>query len=90
MKKQLYLNAACILLCASVCFGQDNPVKDGKVTKTITFSSEKEKSDAIKKLEEKINIDLSDPTYPKEDLEKEKKELMTLKETKVVPVKSTK
>lgn len=85
MKKQYYL-ATMLGLFVLGLTAQDNPNK----AKSASFTSEQEKAAAIKKLESKIKIDVTDPSFPKEDLDKEKKELASMKEAKVVTAKSNK
>lgn len=84
MKKHLKLILACFLFSSVGLVAQDNPAKKEKTQKSISFSSEKEKNQKIQQLETKIKTDLTDPTFPAEDLAKEKKELEAVKKAQVI------
>jgi hypothetical protein len=77
-----------IFLCAFLslsAFGQTAETKKTNDQKEIVFSTQNEKDACIKKMEDKLKIDLIDATYPSADLEKQKQELAKAKKTKITP-----
>ena len=88
MKKTFYLAAIILGFSAASLCAQEAPSSKTKST-TITFASEKEKSDKIKSLESKIKIDETDPSFPVDELKKEKQQLTEIKNAKVASTKTS-
>lgn len=59
---------------------KQRPVKSAESVKVQAENKEK-----IKQLEQKIAVNETDPTYPAEDLKKEKEQLKQLKSSQVKP-----
>ncbi len=83
MKKTIYLAGIIIGLGATSLSAQEAPTSK-KNSNTISFSSEKEKNSKIKELENKIKVDETDPSFPVDELKKEKQQLAEMKKAKVV------
>lgn len=75
MKKTLLTTF--VFASITMCLNAQEPIakeKNGDVVK-ITFHSQQEKKESIKQQQEKLKINKSDPTYPKDLLAKEIKTL---------------
>lgn len=83
MKKTIYLAGIILGLGATSLCAQEAPTSK-KTSSFISFASEKEKSSKIKELENKIKIDETDPSFPADELKKEKQQLAEMKKAKIV------
>lgn len=83
MKKTIYLAGIILGISATSLCAQEAPASKKNST-TISFSTEKEKNSKIKELENKIKIDETDPSFPADELKKEKQQLAEIKKTKVI------
>jgi cytochrome c-type biogenesis protein CcmH/NrfG len=89
MKKQRLLKTLLFMLCAflySSSFAQEGNTKlvnKPAPEQLMTFSKQSEKDTFIKQLEDKLKINLTDPSYPAAEIEKQKKELIAVKKAKI-------
>jgi hypothetical protein len=65
-------------------FAQTSPAAGKKTSTEITFATQAEKDARVKQLETKLNVDMTDATYPKADLEKEKQTLAKTRRARIV------
>jgi Flp pilus assembly protein TadB len=75
-----------LLAVACIAFhvnAQEPSSSKEKITK-ISFNSQSEKELSIKEQEARLKINQSDPTYPKDLLQKEKKQLEAAKKATIV------
>lgn len=83
MKKNTVLVIA--LMISGFVIAQDGTKpKSAQTNKTeITYHSQAEKDKSISQQEARLKVNMADPTYPKDDLEKEKKALKESKKAKI-------
>jgi hypothetical protein len=83
MKKSIILAIAVYLGIPALA--QDGAKQNAATVqkKEIVYSTQSEKDKSIKEQEQRLKVNTSDPTYPKDLLEKEKKELSESKKAKV-------
>ncbi len=85
MKKAAKVTLFLMLCLTFFANAQENPKqKTGAGSKTeVSYNSLEEKNKSIKEQEARLKINQSDPTYPKDVLEKEKKTLEASKKATI-------
>jgi hypothetical protein len=87
MKKQ-FVTALFFCLCATLSVhAQQNDTKKKALTAEISFKSQAEKEANVKEQEARIAVNKTDPTYPKDVLEKEIKALEATKKAVILTTK---
>jgi hypothetical protein len=82
MKKKLIIGLA--LACVAFNLNAQEPSSSKEKTAKISFNSQSEKEQSIKEQEARFKINQTDPTYPKDLLQKEKKQLDVTKKATIV------
>lgn len=82
MKKKLIIGLA--LACVAFHVNAQEPSSSKEKITKISFNSQSEKEQRIKEQEARFKINQTDPTYPKDLLQKEKKQLDATKKATIV------
>ncbi len=87
MKKQ-FVTALFFCLCATLSVhAQQNTSKKKALTAEISFKSQAKKEASIKEQQARVDINKTDPSYPKDVLEKEIKALELTKKAVILTTK---
>ncbi len=76
--KLILLQAGLIFSCLG--YSQENPKQKVNVQSTVKTEKELSPTEKITQLEKKIAVDVTDPSFPQDELLKEKAQLKQLKE----------